>query len=294
MLVLDGKGLRDKIAEGLKSEIDKLDQKPELVIFQVGDVAESNTYIGQKIKFGEKIGAIVTVKKLLEDVPQPELIKEIQLANDNKNVHGIIVQLPIPKELDKNKIIETIDPTKDVDGQTAANIKRLFEDNPQPGNTPGVDSDSPGVSFDGFIPATTRGVFTLLDHYKISVTGKHVVVVGRSTLVGKPTALEFLNRNATVTIAHSKTSHLSLITKSADILVVAAGKPKLITKDYVSKEQVVVDVGINVIDGKLIGDVDFENVKNIVSAISPVPGGAGPMTVASLFQNLLEAYKNQH
>ncbi|MBI3282948.1 bifunctional 5,10-methylenetetrahydrofolate dehydrogenase/5,10-methenyltetrahydrofolate cyclohydrolase [Candidatus Curtissbacteria bacterium] len=304
MLLLDGKVVRDKIADELKAEIEKLDQKPELVIFQLGDLAESSTYIAQKIKFGEKIGAIVTHKKLPQDVARTELIQEIQLANENESVTGIIVQLPIPNSLEKDEIIEAIDPKKDVDGQTSANIKLLFENRKE-----------------GYTPATTRGILTLLDYHKISIAGKHVVIVGRSSLVGKPTALAFLNRDATVTVCHSKTQNLQTITKSADILVAAAGKPKLITKDHVSDGQVVVDVGINVIQNvqnevyprqtrqnarinlekpeaepparKLVGDVDFENVSKIVKAISPVPGGAGPMTVASLFQNLLEAYARQ-
>ena len=273
--ILDGKALRDEILDDLKDRISKLDQKPELVIFQIGDVAESNTYIVQKIKFGEKIGAIVTHKKLPLDIAEPELIGQIQLANDDENVNGIIIQLPIPQSLNKEKIIDSISPQKDVDGQTAISIKSLVVGSPT------------------FIPATTKGVITLLDANKIDPSGKHVVVVGRSTLVGKPTALALLNRDATVTIAHKKTQNLQAITKSADIIVVATGKPKLITKDYVSENQIIIDIGITVVDGKLVGDVDFENVKDLVAAISPVPGGAGPMTVASLFQNLLEAYQKQ-
>lgn len=273
--ILDGKMVRDKILAELKSRIEKLDQKPELVIFQIGDIAQSNTYITQKIKFGEKIGVVVTHKKLAADIPEHEVIEQIQLANEDENASGIIVQLPIPKSLDKEKIIDSISPKKDVDGQTSISIKSLVDGNPT------------------FIPATTKGVLTLLEYYKINPAGKHAVVVGRSTLVGKPTALALLNRDATVTMAHSKTRNLQDITKSAEILVVAAGQPKMITKDYVSKDQVVVDVGISVLGGKLVGDVDFEDVKDIVAWISPVPGGAGPMTVASLFENLLDAQKNQ-
>ena len=202
--------------------------------------------------------------------------------------------------------------------------KFLFEGKTQPGDTPGVllaaSELTPGVISNGYIPATTRGIFTLLDYYKILVEGKHIVVVGRSTLVGKPTALLALNKNATVTICHSKTQDLPAITKTADILIVAAGQPKLITKDHVGKNQVVIDVGINVIkshsnlrgydtptsqvdkiqpeseptDRKLVGDVDFDSVSKVVAAISPVPGGIGPMTVASLFQNLLQAYIHQN
>ncbi|HSX19176.1 MAG TPA: bifunctional 5,10-methylenetetrahydrofolate dehydrogenase/5,10-methenyltetrahydrofolate cyclohydrolase [Candidatus Saccharimonadales bacterium] len=286
--MLDGKSVRDKIAVELTAQIAKLDQKPELVIFQIGDVAESNTYIGQKIKFGEKIGAVVTLVKLPEDISQAEVIKEVEAKNQDETVNGIIVQLPIPKTLDKEEIIQTIDPKKDVDGQNSKTLKLLMEGK------------------DCFIPATTQGVLTLLEHYKISLAGKHAVIVGRSTLVGKPTALAFLNKDATVTIAHSKTENLKQETRNADILIVAIGKPKMITKEFVKAGQVVIDVGINVVDQssetrdqrpekpKLVGDVDFENVKDIVEAITPVPGGVGPMTVASLFQNLLVAYESQN
>jgi len=269
--ILDGKVVRDKIADSLKSEISKLDQKPQLVIFQVGDLPESNAYVGQKTKFGQKIGAIVKHKRLPEKISQPELIGQIEVDNNRPDVHGIIVQLPIPNRLDKNAVIEAINPQKDVDGQTSKNIKLLFE----------------GLS--GFVPATTKGILTLLDWYKIPVSGKHIVVVGRSSLVGKPTALAFLNRDATVTVCHSKTKNLATITKTADILISAVGKINLITKNHVGKNQVVIDVGINAADKKLKGDVNFGEVKKIVGAISPVPGGAGPMTVASLFQNLLDA-----
>jgi methylenetetrahydrofolate dehydrogenase (NADP+)/methenyltetrahydrofolate cyclohydrolase len=284
--ILDGKLVRDKIAQELSEQISKLDPKPKLAIFQLGDVPESNTYISQKIKFGEKIGAIVEHLKLPESTSQDELIKKIQNLNSDSSVHGIIVQLPIPQNLDREAVIESVDPKKDVDGQTSRNIKLLIE---------GQDT---------FIPATTKGILTLLDHYSIDPAGKHVVVVGRSTLVGKPTALAFLNRDATITVCHKKTGNLAAVTKTADILVVAVGKINLITADHVTKNQVIIDVGINVVEGqkledeipkrKLVGDVDFENVSKIVKAISPVPGGAGPMTVASLFQNLLQAYKNQY
>lgn len=346
--ILDGKIVRDKIANDLRSTISDLRSPPKLVIIQVGDNPESNTYIRQKVLFGQKIGAIVDHQKLPEDTPQENLNSTIHNLNSDSSVNGIIVQLPIPPNLDKDKIINSIDPKKDVDGQTASNIKLLLEGtvsrHPGVATTPigssepitkTVDSIGPsGLQNDsktsiGFTPATTRGIFTLLDYYKITVSGKHVVVVGRSSLVGKPTALLALNKNATVTVCHSKTENLPAVTKTADILIVATGKPKLITKDYVSENQVVIDVGINVIarsettkqsdeeiaslsasgriarnDGevkpesepekqKLVGDVDFESVSKIVSAISPVPGGIGPMTVASLFQNLMEAYKRQ-
>ncbi|MCR4324260.1 MAG: bifunctional 5,10-methylenetetrahydrofolate dehydrogenase/5,10-methenyltetrahydrofolate cyclohydrolase [Candidatus Curtissbacteria bacterium] len=287
--ILDGRVVRDEIEKKLKAEVEKLDPKPKLVIIQVGNNPESNTYIGQKVKFGEKIGAIVDHQKFAEGVSRQELLSKISKLNSDSSVHGIIVQMPIPKSLNKDEIIEAIDPQKDVDGQNSINLKRLMENDQS-----------------GFTPATTKGIFSLLNFYRIPVEGKYVAVIGRSTLVGKPTALAMLNHDATVTVAHSKTRDLKKITKLADVLIVATGKAKLITADHVSKNQVVVDVGINVVDDptdekpetepsgrKLIGDVDFEEVSKIVAAISPVPGGAGPMTVASLFENLIAAYKKQ-
>lgn len=296
--ILDGKIVRDKIAQKLKTQISfsrengtKLRSQPKLVIIQIGNLPQSNTYIAQKIKFGQKIGAIVEHTKFPENVGQQELISKLYSLNASPIVHGIIVQLPIPDHLDKDELINTIDPLKDIDGQTSTNLKMLW------GNK------------EGYIPATTKGILTLLDYYKIPIEAKKVVVVGRSSLVGKPTALALLNSDATVTIAHSKTKNLKVITKSADILIVAVGKPKLITKDYVTKGQTIIDVGINVIEGpkltskakpenepltsRLTGDVDFDQVSKVVKAISPVPGGCGPMTVASLFENLLTAYKRQ-
>ena len=269
---------------------------PKLIIIQVGDLAESNAYIRQKILFGQKIGAIVDHQKLPENISQKNLQTTISKLNTDPSVTGIIVQMPIPASLDKDTIIDSITPQKDVDGLTSVNLKLLWENRSE-----------------GHIPATTKGILTLLDYYKIPIAAKKVVVVGRSFLVGKPTALAFLNRDATVTICHKETRNLKLETKNADILVVAVGKTNLITKDHVSADQVIVDVGINAINNrqttndkrlttkpeselssrKLVGDVDFENVSKIVAAITPVPGGVGPMTVASLFENLLAAYKRQ-
>ena len=278
--ILDGKALNEKIAEKLKAEISRLRSKPKLVIIQVGDLPESNAYIGRKVKFGEKIGAIVEHKRFPEKITQEELIGHIKVYDQNSSVNGIIVQMPLPKHIDRDEVIDSIDPAKDVDGLTSRNLKLLWE-----------------AKGEGFVPATTKGIISLLDEYKIPIEGKHVVVVGRSFLVGKPTFLAFLNRDATVTVCHRHTRNLKQETRNADILIVATGKPNLIGKEHVSKNQVVIDVGINAIENedgprhKLVGDVNFAEVSKIVKAISPVPGGAGPMTVASLFENLLEAYK---
>ena len=295
--ILNGKIVNEKIAKELKTQISALGTKPKLVIIQVGDLPESNAYIARKIAFGQKIGAIVDHQKFPQDVTQEKLRSMISKLNTDSSVTGIIVQMPLPTNLDKDKIIEAIDPKKDVDGLTSQNIKKLW-----------------GSKNDAVIPATTKGILTILDYYKIPISRQKVVIIGRSTLVGKPTLLAFLNRDATVTVCHKATKNLPEHTKSADILVVATGKPNLIGKEHVTKGQVVVDVGINVISQtqnselrtqnstkpeveptsrQLIGDVDFDGVKNIVAAISPVPGGIGPMTVASLFENLLDAYKSQ-
>lgn len=274
--LLSGKVIRDEIAQELESKAKNLDPKPKLVIIQVGDVPESNTYIGQKVKFGEKIGALVDHLKLPENITQTNLISQIFKLNLDSTVHGLILQLPIPKSLDKEAVLESIVPVKDVDGMQSVNIKKLFDNDPS-----------------GYIPATTKGVITMLEHNNIPISGKHAVVIGRSSLVGKPTTLSLLNQNATVTVCHSKTENIAAITKTADIIISAVGSPGLITKDYVKAGQTVIDVGTTVVDGKLKGDVAFEEVEPIVEFISPVPGGAGPLTVASLFQNLLQAYENQ-
>jgi methylenetetrahydrofolate dehydrogenase (NADP+)/methenyltetrahydrofolate cyclohydrolase len=274
--ILDGKAVRDEIAKELESRIKNLESKPKLAIVQVGDVPESNTYIGQKIKFGKSIGALVDHIRLPDDVTQEDVLGKIDDLNTDPNTHGIIVQLPIPERLGKNEILENIVSQKDVDGLHSVNIKKLMDNDPT-----------------GYTPATTRGVITLLEHYNISIAGKNAVVIGRSSLVGKPTTLSLLNHDATVTVCHSKTTNLTAFTKTADIIISAVGRPGLLTKDHVKPGQTVIDVGTTVVEGKLKGDVNFEEVEPIVKYLSPVPGGAGPLTVASLFQNLLQAYQNQ-
>jgi methylenetetrahydrofolate dehydrogenase (NADP+)/methenyltetrahydrofolate cyclohydrolase len=271
--VLDGKIVRDYIATDLKKSVSLLKSKLIIAIIQVGEKQESNKYIDQKKSFAEKIGVEVRHVRFDSDVSEEKICLEIEKLNNDKKIHGIIVQLPLPQALDKNIIIQKIDPVKDVDGLTSVNTKLLWSNEK------------------GHVPATARGIITLLDYYKIEIKGKKVVVVGRSELVGKPTALTFLNRGATVTICHQSTSDIMSETKRADILVVAIGKPQFITKDFVRQGQVIIDVGISILpDKKVVGDVGFGEVSGIVDFISPVPGGVGPMTVVSLFQNLLDAY----
>lgn len=281
MQLLDGKKVRDALSSDIGQRVQKLSITPCLAIIQVGHREDSNLYVAQKIKTGEALGFSVTVRNFEDSASEEEIIQHIQILNQDKKVHGIIVQLPLPTSLDATRLIEIIAVSKDVDGLTSVNVKKL------------VSGSKHGIT-----PATARGVISLLDFYEIPIAGKKVVVVGRSALVGKPIALSLLARNATVTICHSQTGNLAEHTKQADILIVATGHPKLITKEHVSKGQVVVDVGINLVSGKaleeeipekkLVGDVDFDSVKDIVEMISPVPGGVGPLTVISLLQNVLE------
>jgi len=279
--ILEGISLRDATIQRLSERVKLMSVPLTLAVIQIGDRADSTSYIKAKKSFGEKIGARVIHEVLPEKATGEAVIAQIVKYNADQSVQGIIVQLPLPVHLDQHTILEAIDPKKDVDGLTGVHTQELWEDGSEI-----------------VLPATTRGILALLDCYQIPVEGKKVVIVGRSVLVGKPTAMAFLNRNATVTICHRGTKNLEEETRRADILVVAIGKARFITADFVRAGQVVIDVGINTLaDGKLqeevgkrklVGDVDFESVSKIVSAVSPVPGGVGAMTVASLFENLLD------
>lgn len=277
MILLDGKALSDKRGAELREKFAALSEKARLAIVRVGTVPESEVYIKRKAAFGESINVEVKIIELPENISEIALIEEIQKLNSDTSTHGIILQLPIPKNLNREKVLNTISPEKDVDGITAINMWRLMDTTPN------------------LIPATALGVCTLLEAYNLPIEGKHVVVVGDSLLVGKPTALYFLHKEATVTVCHDKTQNLANFTKQADILVVAVGKPDLITKDHVHPAQIVIDVGINKLEkGNLVGDVSYDEVKEVVAAITPVPGGVGPMTVVSLFENLLKAIQTGH
>ena len=270
-VILDGKKLRDKIFTDLKSKLEKMAVKPTLAVILVGENPASKIYVNNKKKTADNIGINSVVIEYPSNVTQKELLQKIQELNSDENVNAILVQLPLPEHIDKNAIIESILPQKDVDGLTSFNLGRLFA-----GEKPYV------------YPCTPKGILLLLDEYNIDVEGKHVVVIGRSNLVGKPVAQMLLNRNATVTICHSKTKNLSEITKTADILISAVGK-NVVGEKYIKNNCVVVDVGIfKDDDGKIRGDVDFENVSKHCSYISPVPGGVGPMTIASLMLNTVE------
>ncbi len=269
-MIIDGKLVSTELKNALKKQIETYKIKPKLVVIQVGNNEASNVYIKQKIKCADAIGAICIHEKLDENITTSELINLINSLNQDESVNGMIVQLPLPKHIDEYAVLNTIIPSKDVDGLTEINAGKLACSKP------------------GLISCTPNGVIKLLKYYNIEIEGKKVVIVGRSNLVGKPLINLFLMENATVTCCHSKTVDLKHFTLDADILVVAVGKPKLINADMVKEGAVVIDVGINRLETGLCGDVDFENVSKKASYITPVPGGVGAMTVAMLYNNLVE------
>lgn len=272
--ILDGKKLRDKIIENLKAKVDTFDEKPTLVVILVGENPASKIYVNNKKKMAEKIGIHSEVINYPANITEAELLDKIEELNNNKKVTAILVQLPLPKHISKDNVINKIIPSKDVDGFTPYNFGKLFS-----GETPTV------------YPCTPKGILLLLDEYNIEIEGKHVVIVGRSNIVGKPLSQMMLNKNATVTICHSHTKNLSQITKTADILVSAVGK-NIIEGEMLKTDCVIVDVGIfKDENGKTRGDVDFESASKIASFISPVPGGVGPMTIASLMLNTVELFE---
>lgn len=271
---IDGKIISTKIKEELKAEIKTYMIKPCLAVIQIGNDEASNVYISAKQKACSEVGIYLKHIKFDEDSREIEIINKIIELNNDEYVHGILLQLPIPEKFNEEKLINYISRNKDVDGLTDINIGKLINNKKC------------------LVSCTPQGIIKLLEESGVSIPGKNVVIVGRSKLVGKPLISLFLNNDATVTVCHSKTNNLKEFTKNADILVVAVGKKYLITEDMVKKDSVVIDVGINRIDGKLYGDVDYENVKNKVSLITPVPGGVGPMTVAMLLCNVNTVYKN--
>ncbi len=271
-VVIDGKGLSERIINNLKDN----NISPTLAVILVGNNPASEIYVRNKEKSCEKAGIISKLFKYDEDIQEKELLEKICQLNNDDSIDAILVQLPLPEHIDENKITKAILPEKDVDGFTPVNIGLL---------TSGLKPYA--------YPCTPKGIMTILKEYNINPDGKHAVVVGRSNIVGKPLSIMLLNANATVTTCHSHTKNLKDITKTADILVVAVGKPKFITAEMVKEGAVVIDVGISRIDGKLCGDVDFENVSGKTAFITPVPKGVGPMTIASLMENTVELYKNR-
>jgi methylenetetrahydrofolate dehydrogenase (NADP+)/methenyltetrahydrofolate cyclohydrolase len=276
-MIIDGKKIAQKVLTNLQEQIAKLDTKPTIAVVIVGEDPSSKIYVNMKNKKALEIGMNSIVVEMPENTQEKELIAKIDELNSNPQINAILVQIPLPKHLNPYKIIERINPIKDVDGLHPENVGKLSM---------------------GLIPfassCTPKGVIRLLDEYKIDPQGKHAVIIGRSNLVGKPLAAMLLAKNATVTSAHSKTSNLEKVAQSADILISAVGSPKLVKGDWVKKGAVVIDIGTTKLpDGKLVGDIDFEEAKDKASFITPVPGGVGPMTIAMLLDNTLHLYNLQ-
>lgn len=273
MIILDGKALSLKVLEQVKERVEKLKKQPHLVVILVGENPASKIYVNNKKKAAEKVGIKSTVIEMDTNVSEEDLLKTIEKLNNDSDVTGILVQLPLPKHIDKNKVILAISPKKDVDGFTPENVGKMVI---------GLEPY--------FYPATPQGIMMLLDEYKIPIEGKEAVVVGRSNIVGRPMAQLLLKRNATVTICHSYTQDIQDKIKTADIVISAVGK-KIVRCKMVKKNSCIVDVGIfRDANGKLTGDVDFDFVSPTCGYISPVPGGVGPMTIASLMYNASKVY----
>lgn len=278
-LILSGRdaavSFKNKIKAKVQKRIDDGKNAPHLAAILVGDNPASSAYVRGKVRDCKEVGFKSTLIHLKDDVREEELIQNIQLLNSNTEIDGYIVQLPLPDGINEKEILLSIDPMKDVDGFHPENVGRM------------------ALGLETFIPATPYGILLLLEHYGIETTGKNAVVVGRSHIVGSPMSILLSSNiefgNATVTLAHSRTKNLKELTKSADILIAAVGKHSFIDKNFIKDGAVVIDVGINRVSGKLHGDVDFDSVKNIVSAISPVPGGVGLMTRVGLLMNTLQA-----
>ncbi|MBM15314.1 MAG: bifunctional methylenetetrahydrofolate dehydrogenase/methenyltetrahydrofolate cyclohydrolase FolD [Nitrospina sp.] len=277
MVLIDGKKVSAEVRSSLVEEAKQLKEKtgrvPGLATVLVGDDPASAVYVRNKNKICRELGFQSFEQKLSADTSEAKLLQLIKELNSNNDIHGILVQLPLPSQIDSEKILQAINPYKDVDGFHPINVGKLVVGNAL------------------LTPCTPTGIIKLLDYYEIEISGKHAVVLGRSNIVGKPVSMLLLQRNATITICHSRTKNLEEITRSADILVAAIGKANFVTENMVSKGTIVIDVGINRVDGKLTGDVNFEPVSKKVSYITPVPGGVGPMTIALLMENTLKAFK---
>lgn len=277
--IIDGKELAKHIREELKEEVKELKNAeiyPKLAVIMVGDDPASKVYVRNKSRACEDVGIEYEEYLLPAKTTREELLELIEKLNNDERVHGILVQSPLPEGLDANEAFRTILPKKDVDGFHPVNVGKL------------------SLNQDCFVSCTPYGIIKMLEAYNVPIEGANAVIIGRSNIVGKPLAQCLLNKNATVTICHSKTKNLREITKKADILIAAIGKPKFVTEDMVKENATVIDVGINRNEeGKLVGDADFENIKEKVSFITPVPGGVGPMTIAMLMYNVVKAAKQQ-
>lgn len=279
MNIISGKELSRSLKDGMKVEVENLEKqygrRPCLMVVIVGDNPASRSYVRGKIKATEYVGMDGHLIELPEDCPEERLLQEIAALNNDPQVDGILVQLPLPKHIDEEKVIAAIAPEKDVDGFHPENVARLWLNQPC------------------ILPCTPKGIIALLDKAGVEIAGKKAVVVGRSNIVGKPVAKLLLDRNATVTIAHSRTQDLPAVCREADILVAAVGRAQMITADYVKPGAAVIDVGINRVNDRLVGDVDFDSVALVAGAITPVPGGVGPMTITMLMQNTIECFRRR-
>lgn len=279
MNIISGKELSQSLKDGMKVEVENLEEqygrRPCLMVVIVGDNPASRSYVRGKIKATEYVGMDGHLIELPEDCPEERLLQEIAALNNDPQVDGILVQLPLPKHIDEEKVIAAIAPEKDVDGFHPENVARLWLNQPC------------------ILPCTPKGIIALIDKAGVEIAGKKAVVVGRSNIVGKPVAKLLLDRNATVTIAHSRTQDLPAVCREADILVAAVGRAQMITADYVKPGAAVIDVGINRVNDRLVGDVDFDSVAPVAGAITPVPGGVGPMTITMLMQNTIECFLNR-
>tara|TARA_B100001093_G_scaffold508654_1_gene571269 strand:- start:2144 stop:2986 length:843 start_codon:yes stop_codon:yes gene_type:complete len=276
-MIIDGKKISMEVIEEIKKEISFLKKKtnkiPGLSVILIGDFAPSQIYVKNKQKKSLEVGINSEIIRYPEKITEQEILKKIKELNDNKNVSGILVQLPLPNHINKQKIINAINPFKDVDGFNPLNVGNLAS------------------GYEAIVPCTPLGCLLLIKKIEKDLTGKHAVIIGRSNLNGKPMAQLLLKENCTVTIVHSKTKDIKSECQKADIIVAAVGVANLVKEDWVKKDSIIIDVGINKIDNKIVGDVNFENVKNKVKAITPVPGGVGPMTIACLLKNTVECFK---
>jgi methylenetetrahydrofolate dehydrogenase (NADP+) / methenyltetrahydrofolate cyclohydrolase len=276
---IDGKHVSQQVLATLAQQLSQLpdERRPRLCVLMIGDNPASQVYVSRKAEAALQVGMRSEVIRFPSDTDQDELLSEIERLNHDASVHGILVQLPLPDQLDTKRVLTAIAPAKDVDGFHPENMGRL------------LSGDFPPA-----LPCTPTGMMQLLAHYHIPIAGQHAVIVGRSTIVGKPMGLLLLQQDATVTYCHSKTRDLEAVTRHADILIAAVGVPRLVTGDMMKPGAVVLDVGINrQADGKLVGDVDYDSAQGVASFITPVPGGVGPMTIATLLTNTLALFQHQ-
>ena len=276
-MIIDGKKEAANLREEIKNEIleikKKINKNPSLAVILIGDFAPSQIYVRNKEKNSTEVGITSNVIKYPKEVKEKEVLDKINELNNDENISGILVQLPLPEQISKEKIINAIDPKKDVDGFNPINVGNLAS------------------GYKSIVPCTPLGCLLLIKKVEKNLSGKHAVIIGRSNLNGKPMAQLLLKENCTVTVVHSKTNNLQEECLKADILVAAVGVPNLVKKDWVKSSAIVIDVGINKVGDKIVGDVNFEEIKDNIKAITPVPGGVGPMTIACLLKNTLECFK---